>query len=128
MLSKEERDQIEKLLLKERELALAAIEQFQENEQDMRERVGEMSLYRMHMADLGTESQEKEKEFLLASQEGRRLYEVDEALRRLYQDPETFGNCERCGREIGFQRLEVIPHARYDMECQSLAEQAGAPL
>ena len=128
MLSQEERDQIEKLLLKERELALAAIEQFQENEQDMRERAGEMSLYRMHMADLGTESQEKEKEFLLASNEGRRLYEVDEALRRLYKDPEAFGTCERCGREIGFERLEVIPHARYDVECQSLVEQAGAPL
>ncbi|MDP9349764.1 MAG: TraR/DksA family transcriptional regulator [Gemmatimonadota bacterium] len=123
MLSKEERDQIEKLLLRERELALDAIEQFQENEQDMRDRAGELSLYRMHMADLGTESQEKEKEFLLASQEGRRLYQVDEALRRLYKDPETFGTCERCGREIGFQRLEVIPYARYDVECQSLVEQ-----
>ncbi len=123
MLSKEERDQIEKLLLRERELALEAIEQFQENEQDMRDRAGELSLYRMHMADLGTESQEKEKEFLLASQEGRRLYQVDEALRRLYKDPETFGTCERCGREIGFQRLEVIPYARYDVECQSLVEQ-----
>lgn len=124
MLSKDERDRIEKLLRRERELALEAIEQFQESEQDLRERAGEMSMYRMHMADLGTEAQEKEKEFLLASQEGRRLYEVDEALRRLYKDPETFGTCERCGREIGFDRLEVIPYARYDVECQSLVEQA----
>lgn len=122
MLSQEERDVIEKLLLRERAVALDAIEQFQENEQDMRERAGELSMYRMHMADLGTEAQEKEKEFLLASNEGRRLYEIDEALRRLYKSPEDFGKCERCGKEIGFPRLEVIPYARLCMEDQSRAE------
>jgi DnaK suppressor protein len=124
MLSKEERDRVEKLLLKEREGMLELLEQFQENQQDMRERAGEMSLYRMHMADLGTEMLEKEKEFLLASQEGRRLYEVDAALRRLYADPEGFGKCERCGGHVSFERLEVIPHARHCIECQSQMEKA----
>jgi len=123
MLSQEERDRIEKLLLRERERMVELLEQFQENEQDMRERAGEMSLYRMHMADLGTESQEKEKEFLLASSEGRRLYEVDDALRRLYKEPETFGVCESCGKDITFERLEVIPYARRCVECQTEAEE-----
>ena len=123
MLSQDQRDRIEKLLLRERERMVELLEQFQENEQDMRERAGEMSLYRMHMADLGTESQEKEKEFLLASSEGRRLYEVDDALRRLYKEPETFGVCENCGKDITFERLEVIPYARRCVDCQTEAEE-----
>lgn len=122
MLSKDERDRVEKLLRKEREQMLELLEQFQENTQDMRERAGEMSLYRFHMADVGTEMMEKEKEFLLASSEGRRLYEIDEALRRLYREPEEFGKCERCGGWISMERLEVIPHASMCVRCQEEAE------
>ena len=123
MLTQDQRDRIEKLLLREREQMLELLEQFQDDNQEMRDRSGEMSLYRFHPADLGTEMMEKEKEFLLASNEGRRLYEIDEALRRLYRDPETFGKCERCGGEIGFERLEVIPHARFCVEDQEAVEQ-----
>jgi len=75
----------------------------------MRDRAGDLSLYRTHPADVGSESQEQEQDFLLASVEGRRLYQIDEALSRLYKSPETFGTCEVCGREIGAERLEVIP-------------------
>lgn len=122
MLSKEDRDRVEELLLREREQMLELLDQFQDNAQDMRERAGEMSLYRFHMADVGTETMEKEKEFLLASSEGRRLYEIDDALRRLYKTPEEFGKCERCGGWISMERLEVIPHARHCVECQEEAE------
>lgn len=122
MLTQEQRDQIEKLLRREREDALEALGHFEERSQDLRERSGELSLYRLHLADIGTEAQEQEKDFLLASQEGRRLYEIDEALRRLFKDPEAFGTCERCGREVGFERLEVIPHARLCKDDQELME------
>ncbi|HEV2146026.1 MAG TPA: TraR/DksA C4-type zinc finger protein [Longimicrobiaceae bacterium] len=124
MLTQEQRDRIEKLLLREREGALEALGHFEERTQDLRERSGEMSLYRFHMADIGTEAQEQEKDFLLASQEGRRLYEVDDALRRLYKTPEEFGSCQRCGKPIGFERLEVIPHARFCKEDQEATEAA----
>lgn len=124
MLTQEQRDRIEALLRREREDALEALGHFEERTQDLRERSGELSLYRLHLADIGTEAQEQEKDFLLASQEGRRLYEIDEALRRLYNAPEEFGKCERCGQEIGFERLEVIPHARYCKACQELVEAA----
>ncbi|HEX2189837.1 MAG TPA: TraR/DksA C4-type zinc finger protein [Longimicrobiaceae bacterium] len=122
MLNQDQRDRIEALLLREREQLTGLLEQFDEDTQDARERSGEISLYRFHPADLGTEMMEKEKEFLLASNEGRRLYEVDAALRRLYASPEEFGKCERCGREIGFERLEVVPEARFCVEDQEAAE------
>ncbi len=126
MLTPEEREQIEKRLLREREQAIEVLRQFEEETQNLRERSGELSLYRFHLADIGTEAMEQEKAFLLASNEGRRLYEIDEALRRLYKTPESFGVCERRGEEIGFERLEVIPEARYCARCQRELEEVGA--
>ncbi|MDB4950216.1 MAG: hypothetical protein JWM27_2865 [Gemmatimonadetes bacterium] len=125
-LTETERMTIERLLRRERESTLEAIGHFDESSRDLRERAGEMSLYRLHPADLGTEAQENEKEFLLASQEGRRLYAIDEALERLYKEPEAFGTCRRCGEPIGLPRLEVIPETPYCAVCAAALE-AGAP-
>ena len=58
---------------------------------------GDLSAYSFHMADQGTDAMEREKAFLFASQEGRFLWHIDEALRRLYRSPETFGKCHNCG-------------------------------
>src|SRR6201995_2347774 len=74
---------------------------------------GDLSSYSFHMADQGTDAMEREKAFLFASQEGRFLYRVEEALRRLYNSPEEFGVCHSCGNPIPFARLEALPHARY---------------
>ena len=48
---------------------------------------GDLSSYSFHMADQGTDAMEREKQFLFASQEGRYLWHVNEALRRLYGTP-----------------------------------------
>ena len=84
--------------------------------------MGELSAYRFHMADVGTEAMEREKEFLLASKEGERLYRIDEALRRLYAEPEEFGRCSRCGSWISMERLVVVPETTLCADCQRLAE------
>jgi RNA polymerase-binding transcription factor DksA len=112
MLTEAERSEIQRLLLAERERALDAIGEFDESVKDLRERAGELSLWDQHQADYGSESQEREKQFLLASVEGRRLYAIDEALSRLYKTPEDFGRCAECGRGIGMERLEVVPETR----------------
>jgi len=109
MLNSEERERVEGALLRERARALENIDHFDERMADLRDRAGELSLYRLHPADAGTESQDQEQDFLLTSVEGRRLYQVDEALSRLYGEPERFGVCSVCGRDIGAERLEVIP-------------------
>jgi DnaK suppressor protein len=109
MLTSEERGRVERVLLQERTRALENIDHFDERMEELRDRAGELSLYRFHPADVGTESQDQEQDFLLASVEGRRLYQIDEALERLYKEPEGFGLCRVCGRDIGVERLEVIP-------------------
>ena len=74
------------------------------------------------MADQGTDAMEREKQFLFASQEGRYLWHVNEALRRLYSAPERFGRCEQCGELIGFDRLDALPHARLCIKCKAKEE------
>ena len=83
---------------------------------------GDLSSYSFHMADQGTDAMEREKAFLFASQEGRFLWHIDEALRRLYRAPETFGRCHSCGEEIDYDRLDALPHARLCIVCKQREE------
>lgn len=83
---------------------------------------GDLSKYSFHMADQGTDAMEREKAFLFASQEGRFLWHLDQALRRLYRSPESFGKCHNCGEDIAFERLDALPHARYCIACKQREE------
>ncbi len=83
---------------------------------------GGESAYSFHMADQGTDAMEREKAFLFASQEGRFLWHIDQALRRLYRDPDNFGKCHSCGATMNFERLDALPHARYCIECKQREE------
>lgn len=90
---------------------------------------GDLTNYPLHLADQGTDAIEQEKGFLLASQETRLLTEIDEALRRLYQEPEQFGRCAECGGRIALERLDAVPHARRCIRCEERGEPGarGAP-
>lgn len=83
---------------------------------------GDLSSYSFHMADQGTDAMEREKAFLFASKEGRFLWHIDQALRRLYKSPETFGKCHSCGKDIPFERLDALPHARFCIDCKQREE------
>ena len=83
---------------------------------------GGLSSYSFHIADQGTDAMERETQFLFASQEGRYLGHVNEALRRLYGSPDKFGHCDQCGQEIKFERLDALPHARLCITCKEKAE------
>jgi DnaK suppressor protein len=39
-------------------------------------------------------------------------------LRRLYRSPETFGRCDECGKEIGYDRLDAIPYVVRCVDCK----------
>jgi DnaK suppressor protein len=124
-MTKKQLQYFEKRLLEERRRVLKELGHHDElfNKSDQAAD-GDLSTYSFHMADQGTDAMEREKAFLFASQEGRFLWHIDQALRRLYKSPETFGKCHNCGQEIAFERLDALPHARYCIECKQREEDA----
>ena len=70
---------------------------------------GDLSSYSSHMADMGSDSMEREKAFLFAGVKRRRLEEIELALKRM--EAGTFGACESCGNPIPEKRLERMPGA-----------------
>jgi RNA polymerase-binding transcription factor DksA len=125
-LTKKQLAHLETRLMQERKRALRSLGLFDQMAKENRESGDSaLSAYTDHMADQGTEAMEREKAALFATKEGRYLYRLEEALRRLYNDPETFGLCHTCGAEVGFERLDALPHARYCIDCKIKEEEAA---
>jgi RNA polymerase-binding protein DksA len=83
---------------------------------------GDSSTYSYHMADQGTDAQEREKAFLFASREGKMLTLLEQAVERIENG--TYGYCMDTGNPIEFRRLEAIPHAKLCIEAKRKAEEA----
>jgi RNA polymerase-binding protein DksA len=121
LLTKKDLKHFEDRLLEERKKLLGQIGYLEKTlNQTQRDSAGDLSAYSFHMADMGTDAMEREKTFLFASAEGRLLYNVDQALRRLYRS--EYGACQTCGKEIGKARLDAIPHASLCVTCQEKQE------
>jgi DnaK suppressor protein len=58
----------------------------------------------------------------LGDQESQMVGDIDQALMRIEEG--SYGTCGRCGRPIDERRLEAMPTARYDAECQAAIEAA----
>jgi RNA polymerase-binding transcription factor len=125
-LTKKQLTHLEKRLHDERSRALKALGLFDKMSQASRESGdSDLAVYTDHMADQGTEAQEREKAAVFATKEGRYLYRLEEALRRLFNDPKNFGNCHTCESAVGYERLDALPHARYCIDCKRKEESAA---
>ncbi len=71
-------------------------------------------------ADLANDDWQREMSLLFTNRERGKLSAIEEALQKL--DENTYGVCERCGREIQPGRLRVMPLARFCVDCQSIIE------
>lgn len=120
--------EIERRLLRERERTQRSLNRFYEENRRSLETsdAGGRSGAPFEVADQTAEAVERDRTFLFASKEGRYLYRVEEALRRLYNEPEKFGRCQRCGKEIPFERLFALPHTRFCLDCKRREEEAAA--
>jgi RNA polymerase-binding transcription factor DksA len=123
-MDQKQRDHLEQRLLHERERAVKALRQLDNDDDED----GSLTTYPFHLADEGTDTMEQEQEFLLRSVEGRRMIDIDEALRTLYKEPERFGKCLSCGQEIAFERLDFVPWTRLCLECQTAEENRPNPV
>lgn len=74
-------------------------------------------------ANFPDQSQEMENQALVKTLdvEGRaRLKLIDEALDRIAA--ETFGSCQKCGKQVQKERLSAVPYTRYCIGCASKME------
>jgi DnaK suppressor protein len=86
----------------------------------VRDSSGDHSTYSFHMADQGTDTMDREQQYLFASREQNYLYHLDLALERIEKG--DFGNCVKCGKEIDAERLEAVPHVRLCLDCKEKEE------
>jgi RNA polymerase-binding transcription factor DksA len=115
MLTESQLHRIEQRLLEERGRALDDIKRSQGSAAEGElSRTSDLSEAPTHLADRGTETEDEELEATLAAREIVELEQIDAALERLYKRPREFGRDVRTGRDIPFERLEIIPWATTD--------------
>ena len=120
-LTKKEIEYFKKKILAERERILKELGRIEESINAAAEdQNGSNQSYSNHLADLGTDYMEKEKNFYYASQEGHYLRSLDEALERIERG--EYGFCLDCGDLITTKRLEVVPSAKLCIDCKSKQE------
>jgi RNA polymerase-binding protein DksA len=121
-MTKEERERYKKLLLQKKKELIDAVRHIEEDtlNRSQREASGDLSGYTLHMADIATDSYDREFSLGLASNAQKILFEIDEALKRLKDN--TFGDCLDCGKPIPKKRLNAIPYASLCIQCQSKSE------
>lgn len=120
--TQDELQYFKQLLLERRSELLRELEDFKNGDaaSTMKDAAGENSSYAFHMADLGSDTMEREKAFYFATREGRLLYHLDQALERV--EGGTYGFCHNCGQPISRERLEAVPHARLCITCKANEE------
>ena len=121
-MTKRELDKYKKLLLKKKEEIHQAVKHIEQDtlSRSQRDASGDLSGYTLHMADIATDSYDREFSLGLASNAQRILYEIDEALKRVKE--KGFGDCLLCEKPIPRKRLQVIPYASLCIACQAKEE------
>jgi len=99
-MDKKDLDYFRELINNEREKLIEKLRYLRETamESTVKDASGDHSSYSFHMADQGTDSQEREKAFLFASRDSQYLERLDKAIKRIDEGP--FGQCVKCGKSI----------------------------
>lgn len=112
----------QKLIFKRKEEILDGIKHIADDilKKSQKEASGDISGYTYHMADVATDTYDREFSLGLASSERKMIYELDDALKKI--EDGTFGICEGCKGVISKKRLKAVPHARLCLKCQEKKE------
>jgi len=120
--NKKELSEFKKLILKRKEELLDEIKHISEDtlKKSQKDAAGDISGYTYHMADVATDTYDREFSLGLASNDRELLYEFDDALKKTEEG--TFGICEECKSLITKTRLKAVPCARLCIKCQEKKE------
>lgn len=121
-LTKKELVEFKKLVLKKKDEILDDIKHISDDtlKKSQKDASGDISGYTYHMADVATDTYDREFSLGLASSDRQFIYELDDALKRI--EDGTFGICEDCKALIAKNRLKAVPHARLCVKCQEKKE------
>jgi DnaK suppressor protein len=121
-----DRSRIEQRLIEERARVATALDRLDEEARSGTDDDGELSNYDQHPADQGTDTYQQEQTMALLAREAEALTTIDNALRVLYDEPETFGTCANCGRDIELERLDLVPWAQACAQCATAGASGAA--
>ncbi len=120
--TKKELEYFRQLILKIKDKVLEEIKHISEDtlKKSQKDAAGDISGYTYHMADVASDTYDREFSLGLASNEREALYELDDAIKKI--DEGTFGICEECKSLITKTRLKAVPYARLCLKCQEKKE------
>ncbi len=120
--NKKELNDFKKLLLARKEEITEGIKHISDDtlKKSPKDASGDISGYTYHMADVATDTYDREFSLGLASSEREVLYELEDALKKI--DDGNFGICEECKSPIARTRLKAVPYARLCIKCKEKKE------
>jgi RNA polymerase-binding transcription factor DksA len=114
---KRDLNRFKKLILAKREDLLEAIDRAKKNTDNILEGGSVNAIYSSHMADAGSDHQEREKAFYWLKREMDYLHYLERALDMI--DDGSFGICKDCGEKIPETRLIEVPHTTTCYTCKT---------
>lgn len=112
----EELEYFRNIIVKKRDEAEKELDSLQNSLRESMENASDESAYSFHMADAGTDAQEREKTYMLYNRTRKFIRYLDDALKRV--DNKTYGICKVTGKKISKGRLEAVPHTQLSIEAK----------
>ncbi len=121
LFSKRELQVFRRLLVAQRVNLAGGIQQIAKGaSKSQRETSGDLSTYTYHMADVASDTYDRELSLNIASSEQRVLYQIEEAIKRT--EDGSYGRCLDCNKPIPQTRLRAVPYAALCIGCQRQRE------
>lgn len=114
--SDEELEYFRQIIIKKRDEAENDLQMLQTSLRESTENSSDESAYSFHMADAGSDAQEREKTYMLFNRTKKFIKYLDDALTRI--DKKTYGVCKVTGKKISKGRLEAVPHTQISIEAK----------
>lgn len=112
----EELEYFRDIIIKKMEEAEEELNALQRTLRESMENASDESAYSYHMADAGTDAQEREKTYMLFNRTKKFVKYLDDALKRI--DNKTYGVCKVTGKKIAKGRLEAVPHTQLSIDAK----------
>ncbi|MEX0721411.1 MAG: TraR/DksA C4-type zinc finger protein [Balneolaceae bacterium] len=112
----EELEYFRQIILKKMSEAEDELNTLQRTLRESMENSSDESAYSFHMADAGTDAQEREKTYMLFNRTRKFIKYLDDAIKRI--DNKTYGVCKVTGKKISKGRLEAVPHTQLSIDAK----------